>query len=482
MADIFISYAHEDLDQARSLADAIEAEGWSVFWDRRIPPGTPFEDFIEQRIAESAVVVVLWSPHSITSRWVRIEAAHGRDRNPSALIPVLISESNIPFAFRDLHAADLRAWQPGNRGVEFQELLSSIDRLAPRRAVSPATDGANASIAPGARQMGMTGRSDAGTSRLRSWVSLVRRRAGALAVMSVVAVVAAVTMFLLGVPPLGVPALQKDTSSGAAERESATTATSDTEPPPQLVKIPAGSFLMGSDKAKDSSAFDFEFWPGGLQGSVTLPDYYIGKTEVTNGQYRSCVTANRCTEGTVARVARGNQPSTPVVWVTWHEAIRYCAWLEDALTRSAQTPPELKALLAGGWRITLPSEPEWEKAARGTDGRIYPWGNVMDPGRANYGSITTLPVGSLPLGASPFGIMDMSGNVREWTRSLYRPYPYVASDGREDMTASGSRVVRGGSHSDLGERTVRAGFRAEDNADSASDAVGFRVVLTRLLP
>ena len=72
---------------------------------------------------------------------------------------------------------------------------------------------------------------------------------------------------------------------------------------------------MGSDKAKDSIAFDVEFWPGGVQGSVTLPDFYIGKTEVTAGQYRSCVTANRCTEDTVARVARGHQPSKPVVYV-----------------------------------------------------------------------------------------------------------------------------------------------------------------------
>lgn len=177
------------LAQARSLADAIEAQGWSVLWDRRIPPGTAFEDFIEERIAESAAVVVLWSPHSVTSRWVGIEAAHGRDRNPSALIPVLISPSNIPFAFRDLHAADLSAWQPGDRGVEFQELLASIDRLVPRRAVSPETGGANAFTAPDAPQIGMIGRAHPGTSRPRAWVSSARIRAGALAIVSVVAAV-----------------------------------------------------------------------------------------------------------------------------------------------------------------------------------------------------------------------------------------------------------------------------------------------------
>ena len=133
MADIFISYAHEDLESGAQPSRTPSKRRGGRCSGTVFTSGTPFEDFIEQRIGESAVVVVLWSPHSVTSRWVRIEAAHGRDRNPSALIPVLISESNIPFAFRDIHAADLRAWQPGNREVEFQELLSSIDRLVPRR-------------------------------------------------------------------------------------------------------------------------------------------------------------------------------------------------------------------------------------------------------------------------------------------------------------------------------------------------------------
>ena len=148
MADIFLSYAREDLERARSIAAALEAEGWSVFWDRRIPPGRSFEDYIEERIKASRVVMVLWSPHSVASSWVRIEAAHGRDRRPPALIPILIAPAAIPFSFQHLQAADFCAWQPGDRGVEFLVLLSSIETLAPRRTPMP-QGSASASVVEG---------------------------------------------------------------------------------------------------------------------------------------------------------------------------------------------------------------------------------------------------------------------------------------------------------------------------------------------
>jgi hypothetical protein len=130
MPDIFLSYAREDLDRTRSVAEALLAEGWTVFWDRRIPPGRTFEDYIEQRVRESRVLIVLWSPHSVTSRWVKIEAAIGRERD--ILIPVLIAPATIPFGYGHLHAADLTAWHPGQRTLEFEELVSSIESLAPR--------------------------------------------------------------------------------------------------------------------------------------------------------------------------------------------------------------------------------------------------------------------------------------------------------------------------------------------------------------
>jgi hypothetical protein len=109
--------------------------GWSVFWDQRIPPGQTFEEFIEARIRDCRVMIVLWSPYAVDSRWVKREAAEGRDR--SILIPVLIASAAIPFGFRDLQAADLTKWKPQSKSLEFDGLVSSIDELAPRIASAP---------------------------------------------------------------------------------------------------------------------------------------------------------------------------------------------------------------------------------------------------------------------------------------------------------------------------------------------------------
>jgi formylglycine-generating enzyme required for sulfatase activity len=115
----------------------------------------------------------------------------------------------------------------------------------------------------------------------------------------------------------------------------------------------------------------------------------------------------------------------------WQEAIAYAAWL------TGQT----------GQAWWLPSEAEWEKAARGTDGRIYPWGDQFDVSRCNTkesNSGDSTPVGRYPTGASPYGPLDMTGNVHEWTSSIEKPYPYSATDGRERADSTEIRVLRGG--------------------------------------
>jgi len=203
------------------------------------------------------------------------------------------------------------------------------------------------------------------------------------------------------------------------------------------IEIPEGPFPMGDGKD---------------QHEVTLPSYYIAIYPVTVSQYQAFMDetgfAPADEEGWWSQDNEfGNHP---VEWVNWHDALAYCAWLTEALRRWDGTPEPLATLLRDrGWQVTIPSEAEWEKAARGGDGRSYPWGDEPDPYRANYwatGLGRSCSVGCFPNGASPYGVQDLSGSIWEWTRSLRRPYPYRANDGREALDAEGERVIRGGSY------------------------------------
>lgn len=167
------------------------------------------------------------------------------------------------------------------------------------------------------------------------------------------------------------------------------------------------------------------------------------------------------------------KPNYPVVGVTWYEAVAYCNWRTKRLQEAGQ--------LGRDEVIRLPTEAEWEKAARGVDGRWWPWGNKWDPDRANTRmnrfstNFFTSPVGIYPHGASPYGTLDMAGNVWEWTSSLYKPYPYTTEDGREDMSAKGLRVLRGGSRVSAVVE-ARSVHRFGSLTDYKSVDVGFRCV------
>jgi formylglycine-generating enzyme required for sulfatase activity len=210
------------------------------------------------------------------------------------------------------------------------------------------------------------------------------------------------------------------------------------------VRVPAGEFLTGS-AGDDTDAFDDEK----PQHAVYLDAYWIDRVEVTNAMYARCVTGGACrapsNAGSKSRISYYGNPeyeNYPVIYVSWTDARAYCQW-------------------AGG---RLPTDAEWEKAARGSDGRKYPWGNeVPDCNRLNYAEKhdacvgDTTAVGAYPSGASPYGVLDMAGNVSEWVADRQGSY----------------EVARGGSWGD-GGRSVRAAGRSWFVPNGRYETQGFR--------
>ncbi len=205
---------------------------------------------------------------------------------------------------------------------------------------------------------------------------------------------------------------------------------------PEMIRIPAGEFLMGSDSTKDKDAGDNEM----PQHRVYLDEYWIAKYPVTQAQYLGFVKATnqRIPDDwdKKQKAPLTNKLNHPVIQVDWNDAVAYCRWLAQMT----------------GKPYRLPTEAEWEKAARGADGRIYPWGNVVpDATRLNFNRNvgTTTEVGKYPSGASPYGVLDMAGNVWEWVADWCgEKYPSGASSPARNPAGPSSgtyRVLRGGS-------------------------------------
>ena len=221
----------------------------------------------------------------------------------------------------------------------------------------------------------------------------------------------------------------------------------------EWVTVPAGSFLMG-DKEEQTC--------GGRQDQIFVPEFKIARTLVTNAQYASFIigTGHSTPEHWIkGRIPQGRE-NHPVVNVSWNDAMAFCGWVN----------------------VRLPTEAEWEKAARWTDGRAFPWGNESPTAAlCNFSGAylwDTTPVGAYPKGASPYGVLDMAGNVWEWTSSLIWEYPYDASDGREGSGGWNARVLRGGAWNS-GDKEVRCAARSRDYGGenrTLPSTCGFRVV------
>lgn len=299
----------------------------------------------------------------------------------------------------------------------------------------------------------------------------------------------AATATLEVLPPTATPTQVPPTATSTLEPSETPTPTPTEEAGPipvgsavnaidtaELVLVPAGEFTMGSDPETDPN-----FW--GAEGpthTVTLDAYWIYKHEVTVGMYTSCYQAGYCPPAYLQTASHPDleayrgEADLPMVFVTWEEASFYCDWAADG----------------------LPTEAQWEKAARGTSEGLFPWGKLpFEEGFANYcglecedsaselaafddGYPLTAPVGSFPAGASPYGAMDMAGNVWEWTADYFgQSYYSISPQENPNGPATGDRyVIRGGGFRN-GLAGLRVVARISLEPDAAMNTVGFRCVV-----
>lgn len=250
---------------------------------------------------------------------------------------------------------------------------------------------------------------------------------------------------------------------------------------PAMIQIPEGKFLMGTseDDIKmlqlKESEWAYEWSDNDLfaaeqpQHIVQLPAYEIGQYPVTNEDYHTFIwdVGHRLPRNWAGFTYQDTTQNHPVVGISKVDAEAYIKWLNKKT----------------GLTYKLPTEAEWERAARGEDGRIYPWGNTFDPWRCNTAESVKkgpTPVGTYSPGGDSFcGAADMVGNVWEWTQSLFLPYPYIQNAHREDFVSNGRYVVRGGAWY-YTRKLARCAAREGILANHLSPSIGFR--LARTLP
>jgi hypothetical protein len=404
------------LDNPKALYARLKREGVDVWLDKeKLLPGQDWKLEIEKVVNESDVVIVCLSKQfnqeGFRQKEVRwaLDKAMEKPEGEIFIIPARLEECEILKSLSRWHWVDLFA----EDGYEMlmRALRARADTIS---AVLP------------------------DTQPPRKWNTQI--------IIATIAVI----IFIVFAAIFGLP--WKQWFPAAPDNVTVTpTNTIISTPPSPIVPmslVPAGTFTMGEDSEAHT---------------VDLNAFYIDKYEVTNVLYKACEDAGGCTppQNTSSYTHSsyyGNSEfdDYPVIYVDWNQAKAYCEW------RGA----------------SLPTEAQWEKAARGTDARTYPWGEGINCERVNHWGEKscvgdTTPVGYYDNGTSPYGIYDLAGNVWEWTSSLYKTYPYDASDGREDLNSSDSRVLRGGSWN-YGDDDVRSALRYGITPSGFGNNIGFR--------
>jgi formylglycine-generating enzyme required for sulfatase activity len=464
LTDIFLSYDGRDLERAKRLATALSSQGWTVFYDRTIPPGKTWRQFIGNEIDSCRSMVVAWSSYSIDSHWVLEEADSSLKRN--ILLPIFLDPVQSPWGFRSIQAADFTHWQGDTAAPEFLALCASIiELIGPGKLKSDEqtqltyNKTATETIQQAPIKEPVSQRVKESASAQFRWHSGLPK----IIVITVVLVLV-IAFFSYQVPYLSsrpAPEINPDKDAAAVNLimnkpaepvQLLVVPKANQIEEPEMVKLPGGTFDMGSNNGEDDEKPIHE---------VTVAGFSMGRTEVTFDEYDRFVEATGKAKPDDYGWGRGKHP---VIRVSWQDAVDYAAWL------SKET----------GKNFYLPSEAQWEYAARaGTksdyywdqkEADQYAWFSANSDGKAH-------PVGEQKPNA--FGLYDMSGNVWEWVQDCWHDsYADAPSDGsswqQQKNGSCSQRLLRGGSCFNVAN-SLRSANRLRNSPDDRSIDYGFRL-------
>lgn len=442
MRHIFISYNHQDSEYARKLADSLRKRGFEVWIDDVIEYGSEWPLELQEHLDNCEMLVVIMTPASFQSRWVQNELNRAMRKN-KPVFPLLLEGDEPWLSVEATQYTDVRGGKlPPEK---FYELLR--DTVASPGQARPVKE-------------------------YKSPPKAFKVSPAAILIFALLILVGAAAFWgvrTLADPPEPTPVvLPTLTPAPSTPVPSPTPIETDAPTTVPIVEnqpgigsefswpqdgmtgmyVPAGPFRMGSENGSEDERPSHE---------VTLAAYWIDKTEVTNSMYRLCVDKGRCNPPQDRRYYSDNSYADhPVVYIAWEDAQQYCEW--------------------AGRR--LPTEAEWEKAARGPSGNLLPWEGSLDCLHANYGGCTgdTKAVGSYPQGKSSYGALDMLGNVWEWVFDIYDTNYYKVSVAIDPAGAASGKhhILRGAAWDTTDALKLRLTFRYNRDPGSTGGSYGFR--------
>jgi len=473
MGHVFISYSHRDTGYAHGLADSLQRNGFNVWIDERLDYGSQWPHELQTRLDSCDAFILIMTPRSYASEWVQNELQRAK-RKLKPIFPLLLEGDEPWLSVESTQYYDVRGGSfPDER---FHADLKQVT-----------TTHTGQSELPYPVKSPVKPIYSAGAAKLNKGPMMMIIAGVAFLLMVVISLLWSIRS--LNSPPVSenntpsafsaIPPNENENQGGPTaipmDEPAQTSGSSDITDPHgvSMRLVPAGEFTMGSD-ADDALAECQKYSSGCDRGwyvdeepphTVSLDAFYIDTYEVTNALYADCVNEGACrppaqssTDTHPGYYGEAEFDDFPVLYVDWNMATTYCEW------RGAR----------------LPTEAEWEKAARGTDGRAFPWGQEADDTYANYGVANgdTTRVGEYESGKSAYGVYDMAGNVWEWVSDWYaeRYYQNSPASNPTGPDSGDGKVVRGGSWYDTAE-LIRTSVRNRFDPEEAQNNFGFRCAL-----